>query len=148
MLLPFQILAVAGSAAFAGVMLAIALILGPFWRSLPPADFLAWFSANSGFIARTIPVVAGPTVLGLVGALALSWGNAGARNLWLMAVACLVALAVLTIAYFLPINATFNQGTLPPAEVAGRIDAWLAVHWGRIGLAFAAATLGCLAIRR
>lgn len=148
MLLPFQFVAVAGSAVFAGVMLAIALILGTYWRSLPPAEFLAWFAANSGVIARTIPLVVAPTLLGLVGSLVLCWFDATARALWLAALACIVALLALTIAYFLPINATFNEGSVALRDVPERIDAWLAMHWVRIALAFASAALGFAAATR
>ncbi len=148
MLFPFQILAVVGSAAFAGMMLAIALILGPYWRGLPPADFVTWFAANSGLIARAIPVVAAPTLLGLIGSIALSWGNAGARTFSLAAAGFIVGIGVLTVAYFFPINASFSQGAIASTEVPGRIEAWLAMHWVRVGLAFVAAVLACLAIRR
>ena len=148
MLLPFQFLAVAGSAVFAGVMIAIALILGPLWRSLPPGDFLAWFAANSGNIARTIPFVVAPTLLGLVGTIVLCWNEAGTRNLWLAALGCIVALLVLTVAYFLPINATFNEGSVALGDVPGRINAWLAMHWVRIALALACAGLGFVAATR
>jgi hypothetical protein len=148
MLLPFQFLALVGSAAFAGVMLAIALILGAFWRSLPPADFLTWFAANSGFIARTIPLVVGPTLLGLAGSILLTWGDAGARNLWLAALGCIIALLVLTIAYFFPINAMFNKGTIALSDVPGRIDAWLGMHWVRIALALSAAGFSFIAATR
>lgn len=47
MSLLFKILAVTGSAMFAGVMLAIGVILGGYWKSLPPADFLDWFAQHS-----------------------------------------------------------------------------------------------------
>ena len=30
----------------AGAMLAGGALLVPYWRSLPPADFFAWFAAN------------------------------------------------------------------------------------------------------
>jgi len=148
MLLPFQFLAVAGSAVFAGVMLAIALILGTYWRGLPPAEFLVWFATNSGVIARTIPLVVAPTLLGLVGSLVLCWADTTARTLWLAALACIVALLVLTVAYFLPINATFNEGSVTLRDVPEHIDAWLAMHWVRIALALASAGLGFAAATR
>lgn len=148
MLFVFQLLAIVGSAAFAGVMLAIALILGPVWRSLPPADFLSWFAANSGIIARTIPVVLLPTVAGMVGSLMLSWTSVGSRNLWLAAIGCIAVLLVLTVAYFFPMNASFSAGSVPIEDVADRLDAWLAMHWVRIALAILAAGLGLSAVPR
>lgn len=148
MILYFQLLGIVGAAAFAGVMLAIALILGPLWRSLPPADFMVWFAVNSGFIARTIPIVVIPTLIGLVGAIALSWGDAATRNLWIASLGCIVALLVLTVVYFFPMNASFNAGSIPLTDVSNRIDAWLSIHWIRIPLALLASTLGFLAIQR
>jgi len=48
--LVFNILAVCGAASFAGVMLNIGLTLGAYWKGLPPAAFLDWFSANSHLV--------------------------------------------------------------------------------------------------
>jgi hypothetical protein len=146
--LVFPFLAIFGSSLFAGVMLAVALILGAFWRSLPPAEFLAWFGANSYLVARTIPVVVVPTLIGLAGSLWLNWGDASARYVWLAALGCILALLALTVAYFLPINATFNAGSIPLEDVRPALDAWLAMHWLRIALAAAAATLGLVAVTR
>ena len=36
----------------AGAMLLIALAVAPFWQSLPPAEFRAWFAANAFRIGR------------------------------------------------------------------------------------------------
>jgi len=60
---------------FAGVMFAIGVILGGYWRSLSPADFLEWFSRNNVFIMRAIPFVALPTFIGLGGSLWLGWNS-------------------------------------------------------------------------
>jgi hypothetical protein len=54
----FNSLSISGAAMFAGVMFAIRVILGGYWRSLSPADFLEWFSRNNVFIMRAIPFVA------------------------------------------------------------------------------------------
>lgn len=48
-------------------MICIGFAFGGYWTSLAPEAFLSWFAANSGFIARTIPVVAGPAAIGLLG---------------------------------------------------------------------------------
>src|SRR5207244_2241495 len=36
----------------AGAMLLIALAVAPFWQSLPPAEFRAWFAANAFRVGR------------------------------------------------------------------------------------------------
>ncbi len=52
--LVFNILPVCGTAVFTGGLLTIGLTLGSYWQSLPPIEFLDWFSKNSHFIARAI----------------------------------------------------------------------------------------------
>lgn len=148
MLLPFQALAIVGSAAFAGVMLAIGIILGGFWISLPAADFLLWFQNHNHLVVRTIPLVVVPTLVGLAGSLWLSWADRAARLWWLAALGCIIAVLALTAAYFLPMNATFVAGTVPLADVPARLGSWLAMHWLRIVLAFVAAVLGIVAVAR
>ena len=148
MLLPAQALAVIGSAAFAGVMLAIGLILGAFWRSLPPAEFLAWFQAHGPLIQRVIPWLLVPTLAGLVGTAWLSWGDAAVRAWWLGALACIAGVLLLTTLYFLPLNARFSAASIPVADVPVALNQWLALHWIRITLALAAAVSGLVAMTR
>jgi ABC-type amino acid transport system permease subunit len=77
----FNSLSISGAAMFAGVMFAIGVILGGYWRSLSPADFLEWFSRNNVFIMRAIPFVALPTFIGLGGSLWLGWNSGRAFSL-------------------------------------------------------------------
>jgi hypothetical protein len=148
MLFPAQLLAVIGSAMFAGIMLAIGLILGAFWRGLPPTDFLAWFQAHSHLVQRTIPLVVVPTIAGLVGAVWLSWNNAAARAWWFGALACIAAVLLLTVFYFLPLNARFVDASIPVADVSSALNSWLGLHWVRITLAVAAAASAMVAMTR
>ena len=143
-----RILAVTGSAMFAGVMLAIGVILGEYWKSLPPAEFVDWFAQHSGRIQSAIPLVVAPTLLGLGGMLWLDWSNAAARTLWLGAAGCIVAVLALTIVWFVPSNAAFAAKTIPIDQVTGKLDTWLLIHNVRIALAFAASALGVWAISR
>lgn len=81
MQLLFRILAVAGSAMFSGVMLAIGVILGGYWKGLPPADFLDWFAQHRELVMRAIPLVVIPTMVGLIGAICYDWKVPVARGL-------------------------------------------------------------------
>ncbi|CAH2396406.1 DUF1772 domain-containing protein [Mesorhizobium ventifaucium] len=148
MRLLFNILAISGSAMFAGVMLTIGVTLGGYWKSLPAAEFLDWFSQNDQFIIRTIPFVVVPTLIGLIGSLSLSWSEGGIRSLWIGAIACVVAVLVLTMAWFLPTNAQFATKSIPLDQVPARLDTWLMVHNVRILLATVASVLGILAVAR
>lgn len=148
MQLVFRILAVAGPAMFAGVMLAIGVILGGYWKILPPAEFLDWFAQYSDLIKRAIPLVVVPTLIGLVGALWYDWRTPVARGLWLAAAACIVAVLVFTIVYFVPNNAAFADKAVALDQVSAKLDTWLMLHNIRIALALAASALGILAITR
>jgi hypothetical protein len=146
MRLIFNTLAISGSAMFAGVMMAIGVILGGYWRSLPPEGFLDWFSQNNHFIVRAIPLVVIPTLVGLAGSLWLGWGEQAARNLWLAASGCVLAVLIITVAYYLPSNAQFATKSIPVEQVPAKLDTWLLLHNARIALAAIASVLGIVAI--
>lgn len=148
MRLLFNILAVTGSAMFAGVMLLIGVTLGGYWKSLPAAEFLDWFSQNNGFVLRTIPLVVAPTLIGLAGSLWLGWGATNARMFWIGSAACIVGVLALTIVWFVPANAQFAAKALPLDQVPDRLNTWILIHYVRIGLAIVASMLGIAAISR
>src|SRR6266446_2291579 len=75
----FNSLGILGTAMFAGVMLAIGVILGGHWKSLPAKEFLDAFSANVPFIMRAIPIVLLPAVLGLGGSIWIAWSDRTTR---------------------------------------------------------------------
>lgn len=148
MALLFRILAITGPAMFAGVMLAIGVILGGYWKSLPPAEFLDWFSQHSGRIQSAIPLVVLPTLIGLAGMIWLDWGNSVNRLIWFGAAGCVVAVLAITMGYFIPSNAAFAAKSIPVDQVAGKLDTWLMIHNLRIVLAFIASALGVWAVSR
>lgn len=148
MSLLFKILAVTGSAMFAGVMLAIGVILGGYWKSLPPADFLEWFAQHNQLVMRAIPIVVLPTLIGLAGVLWFDWSNGINRAIWFGAAGCIVAVLAITIAYYVPSNAAFAAKTVPVDQVSGKLDTWLMIHNLRIALAVAASALGVWAVSR
>jgi glycerol-3-phosphate acyltransferase PlsY len=148
MRLIFNILAIVGSAMFAGVMLAIGVTLGGYWKSLPASDFLDWFSQNNRFIMQVIPLVVAPAVLGLAGCLWLGWSEGRARALWIGALLCVVAVLFLTMAWFVPQNAQFAAKSVRLDQVPDRLNTWLMIHYVRIALATVGSVLGILAISR
>src|SRR6058998_1276304 len=101
----------------AGAMLLIALALAPFWQSLPPAEFRAWFAANAFRIGRLmIP-------LGAAAALAA------------VAAACALGVGIITLAVNEPANERFAApGVLGDAETRALLARWVAWHWVRVGL--------------
>jgi len=121
----FNILTICGAAGFAGVMLSIGVTLGGYWRSLPTQDFLDWFTANNQFVSRSIPLIFVPTFLGLVGSVWLSWG-APELKYWLLSAGCILVVAVLTFAFFVPMNTAFASGTMEASSpvLLKRLQRW------------------------
>lgn len=146
MALLFSILAVTGAAMFAGVMLAIGVILGGYWKSLPPADFLEWFARHGNLVMRAIPIVVIPTLIGLAGMLWFDWSNSTNRMIWFGAAGCILAVLAITVGYFVPSNSAYAAKTVPIDQVSGKLDTWLMIHNLRIILAVAASALGVWAV--
>lgn len=144
----FNILAISGSAMFAGVMLTIGVTLGGYWKSLPASEFLEWFGQNNRFIMQVIPLVVVPAVIGLAGSVWLGWSEAITRALWIGAILCIASVLVLTIVWFVPNNAQFAAKSISPDQVSARLDTWLTVHYARVALATIGSVLGILAISR
>ncbi|WP_324698893.1 DUF1772 domain-containing protein [Novosphingobium sp. RL4] len=144
----FKILAVTGSAMFAGVMLAIGVILGSYWKGLPPAIFLDWFAANNHLVARAIPLVLLPALVGIAGMLVIEWSNPAVRNIWLASAACLLIVLLLTATLFVPANSAFAAKTVPLDQVRHKLDVWLGLHTVRIAFACISAVLGVWAVSR
>ena len=141
-------LGISGSAMFAGVMLAIGVTLGSYWKTLPPEGFLDWFGQNIPLIMRSITLVLPATLVGMTGSLWLSWADRRARPLWLAGSGCILAILLITAAYFLPSNASFAGRSIPLDQVPAALDTWLLVHNVRIALALLASVLGVVAIGR
>ncbi len=118
----------------AGAMLLIALAVVPFWQSLPPAEFRAWFAANSSRIGRLmIPLGAGAALAALAAALAAR--GLPTRRSHLRAAACALGVAVITLAVNEPANERFAApGALGDAETRALLTRWVAWHWVRIAL--------------
>lgn len=148
MQLVFRILAVAGPAMFVGVMLAIGVILGGYWKSLPPTEFLDWFAQHGSSVKHAIPLVVVPTLIGLAGALWYDWMAPVTRGLWFTSIACIVVVLGITMIYFVPSNAAFAGKAIALDQVSAKLDAWLTLHNIRIALALAASVLGIVAISR
>lgn len=141
-------LAVCGAAACAGAMMLIGYALGSFWRSLPPAAFLDWFSANSYLLGRVMFTLTGVTALGLVSSLWLDRKDTRLRVLWGGALASVFVVGLVTTVYELPLNAAFMARATPVNEVGAALDSWLWWHTVRIIFGLLAAVLGVAALAR
>ena len=117
-----------------GAMLLIALALTPFWQSLSPAEFRAWFAANSYRIGGLmIPLGAGAAAASVTAAFAGRGHPAwGAR---LGAAACALGVAAITLAINEPANERFAAPAgLGDAETSALLARWVAWHRVRVAL--------------
>ena len=111
----------------AGAMLLIALAVAPFWQSLPPAEFRAWFAANAFRIGRLM--------IPLGAAAALAARGLPTRRSHLRAAACALGVAAITLAVNEPANQRFAApGALGDAETRALLARWVAWHWVRVAL--------------
>ena len=97
-------------------------------------------------MSRSIPIVFMQTLVALIGSVWLSWGSPELIY-WLLSAACIVVVAVLTFAFFVPTNTAFASGTMDEATGAAKLNQWLTIHYFRIGFGMAAAVFGCIAIK-
>ncbi len=146
--LTFNILAILGSGALAGVLLAIGMSFGAYWRSLPPAAFLDWFGANMRYVPRAVPLTLVPALIGLCGSLWMGWENPRERLLWGAALLCCVLKLVVTAIWNAPLNHRFASGVTAVTEVPGALHIWITAHSARIALIVASTVLGIIATQR
>jgi len=133
----------------AGAMLTEAAVFAPYWRSLPPADFLTWFAANTDRLFNFYgPLEIATTALTLAAA-ALARRRPGGG--WMIAAAVL-SLAVLALfpLYFQAANESFAARTIAVDTVGAELERWSAWQWLRtaIGLAAFAAALRAVTAQR
>lgn len=126
-------------AVFVGCMLTEGFVLVPYWRSLAPADFLAWYAANDRRLFGFFGVATVSTLaLVLVAAAAALWTATAGR--WAMAAAALLFVAIVGMfpLYFAEANARFAAGTIPATDVPAALARWAWWHGVRtIGAAVA-----------
>ena len=134
-----SVLATVALGVSAGALAAEGAVLVPFWRSLQPEAFLAWYREHAGLLLRFFgPLEITATVLALA-ALALNWllGCAATDPLIVSAFLAVAVLAAFPI-YFQKVNARFAAGTIAQDCVQAELRRWSRWHWARTVLAVGA----------
>ena len=128
-------------------MLTEGLVLVPYWRSLAPTGFFAWYGANDqrllGFFGPLTWVMA---LLAIAAALVSLWEGHPSRWLELLAAVLSVAVVSTFFLYFGKANASFSTASLRHDEVAAELTRWATWHWWRTVLSFAALAAAMLSL--
>jgi hypothetical protein len=142
------LLAVVALGLTAGALVTEGAVLVPFWRSLAPESFLAWYRQHAALLLRFFaPLEIGAAALAVLAAL-VSWfgGQPGSGLLAVSAVLSVLVLAAFPL-YFQRANASFAEGTIATAQVDAELRRWSSWHWVRVALAVAAFTAAVEAAR-
>jgi hypothetical protein len=144
---PVGVLAAIALGLSAGAMLAEGAVLVPYWRSLAPESFLAWYAANAarllGFFG---PLEIASAALAVVAATLQRYGSHAGSGSFVVAAALAIGVLATFPLYFQDVNAQFAAGTIASDRVAAELRRWSAWHWVRTAIgtaAFVAALLGC-----
>jgi hypothetical protein len=133
----------------AGAMLAEGVVLVPYWRALPPRDFLDWFGANEPrLFAFYGPLEIAGAVLTMVAAGLCAVRRRPGRGLLAVAGALAAAVLVTYALYFGDANASFAAGSIALDDVGSELGRWAAWQWVRIALGAGAFVAALLAVRR
>lgn len=138
-------LSMASLGVFLGAMLTEGCVLVPYWRSLAPTDFFAWYALNDrrlmGFFGPLTSITA---LLALAAALVSTWQGHPGRWPALVAAALAVVVVSTFFVYFQRANESFAAASISAAELPAALTRWATWHWTRTALsavAFAAALL-------
>jgi hypothetical protein len=133
----------------AGAMLFILMILVPYWSSLEPATFRAWFATNYNRLFNLfVPLGFGATLIA-IGAAASGWRRQMRKLRWLiLAAASAVATVLITLAVNEPANLRFiAPGGLSDSETTVLLQHWIFWHSIRVALGIAAFFASIVALK-
>jgi hypothetical protein len=119
----------------AGAMLLIRIVLLPFWRGLPPAEFRRWFASHSGRI-RGLMVPLGATAA--ASAIATAATEAATEHTppttSAIAAASAVGVVAVTLTVNEPANEKFVQSDFDDEETMRLLGRWARWHDLRVAL--------------
>jgi uncharacterized membrane protein len=130
-----------------GALIAEAAILVPYWRRLPPDEFISWYQANDKQLLRFF----GPLEIVAVVVTAAACGNrwlVTAAPPAILLVATVLSLLVLAVfpLYFKAANASFSEGSIEPSSVPFELQRWARWHAARVVASTAAFVLAAIAL--
>ncbi|SDN40725.1 protein of unknown function [Geodermatophilus sp. DSM 45219] len=145
---PLEILSAVLVGLLAGGMVLIEVVLLPFWRSVPPAEFRRWFTANAPRIRTLmVPLGAGAAIASVASAVTDAF-LARRSPASLTAAAATVGVVAVTVTVSEPANHRFTGGSLTDTETTELLGRWARWHHLRVVLGVVATAAAASAIGR
>lgn len=130
-----------------GGMVLIDVVLLPFWRGMPPADFRRWFTAHAPRIRTVmIPLGMGACVVGVLSTTAQLIAHGRSSRASATATAATAGVIAITVAVSEPANHRFTAGTLTDSETRDLLQKWARWHHVRVVLGLAATVAAASAL--
>ena len=144
-----KFLAIAGSAGFFGVMLAIGAGLIPFFYLAGPSGFEEWFADYFVFFLPAVFLTSLPAFLSSLSLMRRSAKGSVERGVWRNTMLSVVFVYAVTMAIHLPLNISFWSMELSDDAIVQNLGFWSAAHVLRLAgtlsasyFAFKAVSLG------
>jgi uncharacterized membrane protein len=144
-----ELIAAACLGVYSGAMLTEGFVLVPWWRSLPAAEFFAWYAANDArLLAFFGPVTSVTAIAALASAVVSMWAGMPGRWLSVAALALVLTAVAMFVVYFEAANESFSKATITAEALPAELARWGALHHLRTVLSLAALACSLLALRR
>jgi uncharacterized membrane protein len=144
---PLALLAAVTAGLLAGGMVLIEVVLVPFWRAAPPAEFREWFTAHSGRIrALMVPLGVGAGLASAASAVAQVTARDRSGPAAVVAAGATVGVLAITVTVNEPANDRFVAGELTGPETTELLNRWARWHHVRVVLGLVAAGAATLAL--
>jgi hypothetical protein len=117
---------------FAGGCITILFILVPFWFTLPAQNLMQWFTDFGPIVGITmLPMEIAPLVLSLIAYFKTRKHDRESKSLWIIINLSNILILLSFFAYFLPVNLSFVQQSLPERDVPAELKRWELIHVAR-----------------
>ncbi len=143
-----QSLSIISVAAFAGAMLMLYTALLSFWKQIPPADFLNWFSIYSSGIETTTGALGILSLILPLISIFLVRKISTSRNYWLLAYALVIGIMIITFSFFLEANSSFVSKSIDINAVGKTLKMWGSLHSIRISMGFLSAIFALVGLTK
>ncbi|WP_375559006.1 hypothetical protein ACE193_14845 [Bernardetia sp. OM2101] len=122
-----------------GILLAMGLGFGIFWKTLEPITFMNVFAAEFPYFILPTVLMLQPALISSIVLFIRFKNEKEIRKTWLYVMSGMIAAFVITSAYHLPVNLGFIQLKYTAEEITTLLNIWLLLHWVRFAAVFMAA---------